>query len=43
MSETPPPDSGVTAPRGDFEFISELCSVVAEQAELQPILDWIVR
>ena len=43
MSETPPPDSGDAAPRGDFEFISELCSVVAEQAELQPILDWIVH
>lgn len=43
MSETLPPDSGDSAPRGDFEFISELCSVVAEQAELQPILDWIVH
>ncbi len=43
MSETPPPDPGDAAPRGDFEFISELCSVVAEQAELQPILDWIVH
>jgi sigma-B regulation protein RsbU (phosphoserine phosphatase) len=28
---------------GEFEFISDLCTVLAEQAELQPILDWLVQ
>jgi sigma-B regulation protein RsbU (phosphoserine phosphatase) len=32
-----------TTPEGEFEFISDLCTVLAEQAELQPILDWIVQ
>jgi sigma-B regulation protein RsbU (phosphoserine phosphatase) len=32
----------VTA-QGELEFISALCEVVAEQAELQPILDWLVH
>lgn len=38
---TPPADTG--SHQSDIEFISELCSVVAEQAELQPILDWLVQ
>lgn len=38
---TPPADTG--SPQSDIEFISELCAVVAEQAELQPILDWLVH
>lgn len=43
MSEIPTPTAPDAAPLGELEFISELCSVVAEQAELQPILDWIVH
>lgn len=43
MSEILPRLSGDPAPQGELEFISELCSVVAEQAELQPILDWLVH
>ena len=43
---TQPPASPSTPdalPRGELEFITELCSVVAEQSELQPILDWLVH
>ncbi len=29
--------------RAELEFLSELCSVVASNTELEPILDWIVR
>ena len=29
-------------PQSELEFITELCAVVAEQSELQPILDWLV-
>lgn len=27
----------------EFEFISDLCTVLAEKSELQPILDWLVH
>ena len=27
----------------EFAFISDLCHVLAEQTELQPILDWLVK
>ncbi len=43
MTQMPPNPTGDPAPQGELEFISELCSVVAEQAELQPILDWLVH
>jgi len=36
----PDPDD---LPQGELEFITELCDVVAEQSELQPILDWLVH
>jgi len=36
-----PPDEART--QSEIEFIAELCSVVAEQSELQPILDWLVH
>src|SRR5262252_3748876 len=36
----PDPDD---LPQGELEFITELCAVVAEQSELQPILDWLVH
>jgi sigma-B regulation protein RsbU (phosphoserine phosphatase) len=43
MTQTPPPSSHSDSPPHDeLEFISELCSVVAEKSELQPILDWLV-
>jgi phosphoserine phosphatase RsbU/P len=29
--------------RAELEFLSELCSVVASNTEIEPILDWIVR
>jgi sigma-B regulation protein RsbU (phosphoserine phosphatase) len=29
--------------RAELEFLSQLCSVVASNTELEPILDWIVR
>jgi serine phosphatase RsbU (regulator of sigma subunit) len=44
MTQALPPDPGGEAPaQSELEFITELCEVVAEQAELQPILDWLVR
>ena len=44
MTQVPPPPSASDAqPQGELEFITELCSVVAEQSELQPILDWLVH
>jgi serine phosphatase RsbU (regulator of sigma subunit) len=39
---TPPSDPD-DLPQGELEFITELCAVVAEQSELQPILDWLVH
>lgn len=44
MTHVPPPNAADDAPaQSELEFITELCEVVAEQAELQPILDWLVR
>src|SRR5438128_7798619 len=44
MTLAPPPDDDDDSPdQGELEFITELCAVVAEQAELQPILDWLVH
>jgi serine phosphatase RsbU (regulator of sigma subunit) len=44
MTQVPPPNAADDAPaQSELEFITELCEVVAEQAELQPILDWLVR
>src|SRR5262249_40420602 len=40
LSVGAPPDA---MPQGELEFITELCAVVAEQSELQPILDWLVH
>lgn len=43
MTQVPSPSSHPeTPPQDEIEFISELCAVVAEQSELQPILDWLV-
>ncbi len=43
MTQLPPsPATPDAMPQGELEFISELCAVVAEQSELQPILDWLV-
>lgn len=39
MATTPTPSDRLQA---ELEFITELSAVVAEQSELQPILDWIV-
>ena len=41
MTQSDPPDDAPV--QNELEFITELCSVVAEQAELQPILDWLVH
>ncbi len=38
----PPPFRPDSPPQDELEFISELCAVVAEKSELQPILDWLV-
>ena len=42
-----PPDAKADSPepssQSELEFFTELCAVVAEQNELQPILDWVVR
>lgn len=44
MTHVPPPNAADDAPaQNELEFITELCEVVAEQAELQPILDWLVH
>src|ERR1044072_6953904 len=43
MTLAPPPDDDDVPDQGELEFITELCEVVAEQAELQPILDWLVH
>src|SRR5262245_20365669 len=44
MTQVPPTPSAPDAlPQGELEFITELCAVVAEQSELQPILDWLVH
>ena len=44
MNQPPSPQSTPDAlPQGELEFITELCAVVAEQSELQPILDWLVH
>jgi sigma-B regulation protein RsbU (phosphoserine phosphatase) len=44
MTQVPPPNAADDAPaQSELEFITELCEVVAEQAELQPILDWLVH
>ena len=44
MTQAPPSHAADDAPaQSELEFITELCSVVAEQAELQPILDWLVH
>jgi len=40
--ETRQPSPPGAFTEGEFEFMTELCAVVAEQTELQPILDWIV-
>jgi sigma-B regulation protein RsbU (phosphoserine phosphatase) len=37
------PSAPDALPQGELEFIIELCAVVAEQSELQPILDWLVH
>src|SRR5258706_5116756 len=43
MTHPPSPQSTPDAlPQNELEFITELCEVVAEQSELQPILDWLV-
>jgi sigma-B regulation protein RsbU (phosphoserine phosphatase) len=39
----PPPAADEPGPQSELEFITELCEVVAEQSELQPILDWLVH
>jgi sigma-B regulation protein RsbU (phosphoserine phosphatase) len=45
---TPPPAAatgpvpGEPSPQSELEFISELCTVVAETSQLMPILDWLV-
>ena len=39
MTHVPPsPSTPEAEPQGELEFITELCAVVAEQSELQPIL-----
>ena len=44
MTQAPPPGAASDVPaQSELEFITELCAVVAEQAELQPILDWLVH
>lgn len=44
MTQLPPSPAADDAPaQSELEFITELCAVVAEQAELQPILDWLVH
>lgn len=43
MSQPPYVPSPDAVPQDEIEFISELCAVVAEQSELQPILDWLVH
>ena len=43
MSQPPFVPSPDAVPQDELEFISELCAVVAEQSELQPILDWLVH
>src|SRR5882672_9169493 len=44
MTQMPPPNAADDAPaQSELEFITELCDVVAEQSELQPILDWLVH
>jgi len=44
MTQLPPsPPTPEAQPQGELEFITELCAVVAEQSELQPILDWLVH
>jgi sigma-B regulation protein RsbU (phosphoserine phosphatase) len=44
MTHVPPQNAPDDAPaQSELEFITELCQVVAEQAELQPILDWLVH
>ena len=44
MTQVPTPSAAGDVPaQSELEFITELCSVVAEQAELQPILDWLVH
>ncbi|HXS83300.1 MAG TPA: GAF domain-containing SpoIIE family protein phosphatase [Methylomirabilota bacterium] len=44
MTQVPPtPSTPDALPQGELEFITELCAVVAEQSELQPILDWLVH
>lgn len=41
---SPSPSSADTGRlQSEMEFISELCTVVAGNSELQPILDWVVR
>lgn len=43
MTQVPPPSSpSDSPPQDELGFISELCAVVAEKSELQPILDWLV-
>lgn len=43
MTQVPPSSSpSDSPPQDELEFISELCEVVAEKSELQPILDWLV-
>ena len=42
MTQTPQP-TPQPQPQSELEFITELCAVVAEQSELQPILDWLVH
>ena len=37
------PTDTEASPQAELEFISELCAVVAEKSELQPILDWLVH
>lgn len=37
------PPAPEVQPQSELEFITELCAVVAEQSELQPILDWLVH
>lgn len=43
MTQPPFVPSPDAVPQDEIEFISELCAVVAEQSELQPILDWLVH
>lgn len=43
MTHVPPSSTpSDSPPQDELEFISELCAVVAEKSELQPILDWLV-